>query len=153
MYRFGVCREMRGRVPQIAALNWLSSLSLSRCVLSINSFLVPSSIDFQSWRGKIYGFVLLLNTNAYSGWLGFCLLFLFFPFFFWLILSQYSLISYVFIYFGVVFPFVKTCCHFPFGLFFFSFTADELMYCSEDIPDVCHFWKLSVGWKIFLWQI
>ncbi|RVW14669.1 hypothetical protein CK203_031055 [Vitis vinifera] len=69
MYRFGVCREMRGRVPQIAALNWLGSLSLSRCVSSINSFLVPSSIDFQSWRGKIYGFVLLLNTNAYSGWL------------------------------------------------------------------------------------
>lgn len=32
MYRFGVCREMRGRVPQIAALNWLSSLSLSRSI-------------------------------------------------------------------------------------------------------------------------
>ncbi|KAJ9677364.1 hypothetical protein PVL29_022377 [Vitis rotundifolia] len=32
MYRFGVCREMRGRVPQIAALNWLSSLSVSRSI-------------------------------------------------------------------------------------------------------------------------
>lgn len=32
MYRFGVCREMRGRVPQIAALNWLGSLSLSRSI-------------------------------------------------------------------------------------------------------------------------
>lgn len=35
MYRFGVCREMRGRVPQIAALNWLSSLSLSRSIHSL----------------------------------------------------------------------------------------------------------------------
>ena len=30
MYTFGVCREMRVRVPRIAAMNWLSSRTLSR---------------------------------------------------------------------------------------------------------------------------